>query len=161
MEPPSSRSGSDARASPPLTVLVPERRWRWLVPDAERVIRRAARAAGGRADAVVLDSDRAVKRLNARYRGRNKPTNVLTFDPVGGSGGDVVLAYGTVRREARQANRTASDHLAHLVVHAMLHLEGFDHGSAGEARRMEREEARLLSRIGVANPFKPRAPEAA
>ncbi len=160
MEPPSSRSGNDARASPPLTVLVPERRWRWLVPDAERVIRRAAQAAGGRADAVVLDSDRAVKRLNARYRGRNKPTNVLTFDPPGGSGGDVVLAYGTVRREAREANRTASDHLAHLVVHAMLHLEGFDHGSAGEARRMEREEARLLSRIGVANPFKPRAPGA-
>ena len=152
MEPPSRRTEGGARtAHPSVTVLVPERRWRCLVPGAERVVRRAAEVAGFRhAGAVVLDRDWSVRRLNARYRGRNKATNVLTFER------DVVLAYGVVRREACDAGRPASDHLAHLVVHAMLHLGGHDHATAGEARRMEREEARLLSRIGVPNPWKPR-----
>jgi probable rRNA maturation factor len=120
------------------------------------VVRRAAGVAAGNG-VVVLESDRAVRLLNARHRGRNKPTNVLSFEPPPGvPGGDIVIAYGVVRREAIEQGRTASDHLAHLVVHAMLHLDGFEHGSAGEARRMEMQEARLLSRIGVPNPWKPR-----
>jgi probable rRNA maturation factor len=94
------------------------------------------------------------------HRGRNKATNVLTF-PRPLAGGDVVVALGVVRREAADAGRTAGQHLAHLVVHAMLHLDGHDHGGAGEARRMEREEARLLSRLRVPNPWKPRAVAAA
>jgi probable rRNA maturation factor len=154
MEPPSSLPGGDL----PLAVLVPERRWRRLVPGAERVVRRAAQVAGGvDGGAVVLEGDLAVRRLNARHRGRNKATNVLTFEPAPGSaGGDIVLAYGVVRREAREARRPASHHLAHLVVHAVLHLDGFEHATAGAARRMEQAEARLLSRIGVPNPWKPR-----
>ncbi len=157
MEPRSRTTGSGAGRPPdPVTVLVPERRWRGLVPHAERVVRRAAGVAAGNG-VVVLESDRAVRLLNARHRGRNKPTNVLSFEPPPGvPGGDIVIAYGVVRREAIEQGRTASDHLAHLVVHAMLHLDGFEHGSAGEARRMEMQEARLLSRIGVPNPWKPR-----
>ncbi len=111
---------------------------------------RAAFAAGG-AGSVVLSSDRAVKQLNCRYRRRNKPTNVLTFD-----GGDIVLALETVRREAAAAGRPASHHLAHLVVHGALHLRGHDHHAAGAARRMEMAEARILHRIGVPNPWKRR-----
>ena len=136
-------------------MLVPERRWHRLVPKAERLVRRAVSVAGGGPAAVVLQSDVAVRRLNAAHRGRNKATNVLTF-PRPGEGGDVVLAFGVVRREAAASGRTAAQHLAHLVVHAMLHLDGHDHHGAGEARRMEREEARLLSRLGVPNPWKPR-----
>lgn len=143
---------------------MPETRWRRYVPNAERVIRRAVRIAsadGPIAGTVVLDGDRAVRRLNARHRGRNKPTNVLTFESLGDiegapAGGDIVLALGVVRREAVEAGRPVADHLAHLVVHGVLHLRGHDHGGAGEARRMEREEARLLARIGVPNPWKPR-----
>ena len=96
-----------------------------------------------------------MKRLNARHRGRNKPTNVLTFEPAApGLPGEIVLALGTVRREAAQAGRRPAHHLAHLVVHGGLHLRGHDHHGAGEARRMEMAETRILRRIGVGNPWK-------
>lgn len=119
-----------------------------MVPQVERLAARAAHAAGG-AGTVVLTSDAAVKRLNARHRGRNKPTNVLTFDS-----GDVVLAAGVVRREAAAAGRRPRHVLAHLVVHGALHLQGHDHGGAGEARRMELAETRILHRLRVPNPWR-------
>ncbi len=119
-----------------------------MVPRAEAVVARAARAAGG-AGVVVLASDGMVKRLNAQHRGRNKPTNVLTFDS-----GDIVLAAGVVRREAAAAGRLTWHVLAHLVVHGVLHLRGHDHGDAGEARRMERQETRILHRLRVPNPWR-------
>ncbi len=159
----SSAAAAAGRAGDDPVVTVVDRRWRRLVPDAERIARRAARAASDRAgaasaDTIVLDGDRAVRRLNARYRGRNKPTNVLTFEPPPGiRGGDIVLALGVVRREALGANKRPAHHLAHLVVHAVLHLGGHDHAGAGEARRMEAAEARILARLGVPNPWKPRA----
>ncbi len=116
-------------------------------------------AAGG-AGTVVLSSDRAVKRLNARHRRRNKPTNVLTFAPMRGFvGGDIVVALETVRREAQAAGRKPAHHLAHLVVHGALHLQGHDHHEAGEARRMEMAEARILHRLGIPNPWKRRIHE--
>ncbi len=129
-------------------VVISEARWRRIVPRAEVVAARAVRIAGG-AGAVVLASDLAVRRLNARHRGQNKPTNVLTFD-----GGDIILALGVVQREARAAGRRASHHLAHLVVHGALHLRGHDHDLPGDARRMEMAETRLLHRMGVPNPWR-------
>ena len=119
-----------------------------MVPQVERLAARAAAAAGG-IGTVVLSSDIEVKRLNARHRGRNKPTNVLTFDS-----GDVILAAGVVRREAQAAGRRAGHVLAHLVVHGALHLRGHDHGGAGEARRMELQEARILHGLRVPNPWR-------
>ena len=154
---PGTGSGSDAAGRSDVVVTVAEARWHRLVPGAERIVRRAAREAGG-AGAVVLDGDLAVRRLNARYRGRNKATNVLTFEPPPGiAGGDIVLALGVVRREALAENKRARHHLAHLVVHGCLHLRGYDHGDAGEARRMEATETRILARLGMPNPWKPRA----
>ncbi len=139
-----------------IDVLVEHRLWHRIVPRARALAARAAAAAGG-AGSVVLSTDRDVRRLNARHRNRNKPTNVLTFDPPPGmAGGDIVLALGTVRREAREAGRRPAHHLAHLVVHGALHLRGHDHARAGEARRMEMEEARILRRLGVPNPWKRR-----
>ena len=131
-------------------VIVAAPGWRRFVPGAEAVVRRAAAIAGG-ATTIVLDSDQAVRRLNARHRGIDRPTNVLTFD-----GGDVVLALGVVRREAAAERRRPAHHLAHLVVHAALHLQGHDHTHPGDARRMEMAEARLLSRLRVPNPWKAR-----
>ncbi len=138
--------------------------WRRFVPLAERVATRAARAAGT-VGSVVLADDRTVKRLNARHRGRNKPTNVLTYeasapghhgDRLGGDqlGGEMILALGVVRREAAASGRRTAHHLAHLVVHGSLHLRGHDHHRAGEARRMEMAEARILHRLRVPNPWK-------
>lgn len=135
-------------------VIVAEPRWRRLMPRPEALAARAARAAGS-VGAVVLSSDRAVKRLNARHRGRNKATNVLSFAPPPGmAGGDIVLALDVVRREAQAARRRPAHHLAHLVVHGALHLGGHDHHGVGETRRMEMAEARILRRLGVPNPWK-------
>src|ERR1700712_3474504 len=126
MEPPSRRSPRYGTS-----IIVADKVWRRMVPRAEAIAARAAHAAG-EVGTVVLTSDGEVKRLNARYRGRNKPTNVLTFDS-----GDVILASGVVRREAAAAKRQMRHVLAHLVVHGALHLRGHDHGGAGEARRVE------------------------
>lgn len=125
-----------------------------MVPSAEALIRRALTAAG-MAATVVLADDRTVRHLNARHRGRDKPTNVLTFDPAApGLPGEIVLARGVVRREAAAGAKRPAHHLAHLLVHGALHLAGHDHAEAGEARRMEMEEARILHRLGVPNPWK-------
>jgi probable rRNA maturation factor len=130
------------------------------VPRPDVLARRAAAAALAEAGArgsvtVLLADDAVVKRLNGRHRSKAKPTNVLSF-PAGIAGqlGDVALALGVVRREARAAGRRAADHLAHLVAHGALHLAGHDHLTAGEARRMERAEARVMRRLGRPNPWK-------
>ncbi len=145
---PDSRRGPASAGIP--EVIIEDRAWRRMVPGAERVVRRAAAVAGG-VGAVLLASDAAVRRLNRRHRGRDKATNVLTFDS-----GDIALAAGVVRREAAAAGRPVAHHLAHLVVHGALHLRGLDHGGVGEARRMEMAETRALHRMAVPNPWKPR-----
>jgi probable rRNA maturation factor len=163
---PSTSAGAPQHLATQPTVIVIDPRWRALIPNAERIAARAANAAGG-AGTVVLTSDREIKTLNARHRRKNKPTNVLTFDFGGGAnhapgggqgylGGDIVLALGTLRREARAARKPPAHHLAHLVVHGALHLRGYDHEEAGAARRMEMEEARILARLRVPNPWKRR-----
>jgi len=106
--------------------------------------------AGGAAN-VLLADNATVRRLNARHRGRDKPTNVLTFEP-----GDIILASGIVAAEAKREGKRAGHHLAHLVIHGMLHLQGFDHDRAGDARAMEMRETRLLARLGVPNPWRAR-----
>jgi len=166
MEPGSSRPGRKGRTpsaglrEEDVTVLLAAPGWRSAVPRPEALARRAAAAALAEAGArgavtVLLADDAAVKRLNGRHRAKAKPTNVLSF-PGGAPGhlGDVALALGVVRREARGAGRRAADHLAHLVAHGALHLAGHDHLGAGEARRMERAEARVMRKLGRPNPWK-------
>ena len=150
MEPEGSRGPAQAG----VPVIVADPAWRRVIPRAEAIAARAAQAAGG-TGSVVLADDRTVKRLNARHRGRNKPTNVLTYEPPApGLPGDVILALGTVCREAEAARRRPAHHLMHLVVHGALHLLGHDHHRAGDARRMEMAEARILHRLRVPNPWK-------
>ena len=138
---------------------------RWLVSlrTARAICRRAAEAAiegsGKRLPdpvsiAIALDSDAAVRRLNHTYRGKDKPTNVLSFPGARPFLGDIVLARQTVLREAREQDMRPADHLTHLVMHGTLHLLGYDH-ELGErqARRMERLETRLLAAMGIADPY--------
>ena len=142
-------------ASAGTEILVTDPAWRRIIATAEMLAGRAARAAGAGNTTVVLASDMDVKRLNARHRGKNKPTNVLTFEPAGpGLPGEIVLALGTVRREAAASGKRAAHHLAHLVVHGALHLQGHDHHHPGAARRMEMAESRILRGIGLPNPWK-------
>ena len=152
MEPGSSTAPASPDAG--VEIVIAEPAWRRFIRNPEALARRAARLTGV-AVTVMLSSDSHVKRLNARHRGRNKPTNVLTFEPpMPHAPGDVVLALGTVRREAKAAGKRPAHHLAHLVVHGALHLQGHDHHSAGEARRMEMLETWLLRRLGVPNPWR-------
>lgn len=147
---PGSRFPARAGNHQAIDVIVADPAWRRLVPHAARIAARAAAAAGA-TGTVVLAGDRAVRRLNARHRGRNKPTNVLTY---ASPAPEVVLALGVVRREAAAASRRPAHHLAHLVVHGALHLRGHDHLEAGEARRMEMAETRILHRLRVPNPWR-------
>ena len=137
-------------------ITVDDRGWRRLVRRLDWVASRAAEVTGSDVS-IVLSDDRTVRRLNARHRGQDKATNVLTFEAPGhGLPGEIVLARGTIQREAAAAGRSASDHMVHLIVHGALHLAGHDHLRAGEARRMELAETRLLARLGVGNPWRAR-----
>lgn len=130
-------------------IVITDRRWRAFVPDAALRVRRALAVCGIGAS-VALTDDKTVKRLNFRDRGKNKPTNVLTYEQPP----EILLAFGVVAREARREHKTIGNHLSHLIVHGALHLQGYDHHHPGEAREMEAEETRILARLGVPNPWR-------
>ena len=120
---------------------------------------------------IVLGDDAMLRRLNAKWRGKDAPTNVLSFPAQEGviampqasaplPLGDVVLAFGTVAEEAAAQGKALADHLAHLVVHGVLHLLGFDHQTAAAAGRMEGLETVVLGGLGVADPYRHTAPRA-
>jgi probable rRNA maturation factor len=154
---------------------------RWEDPDAARaIVRRAVRQAAAALStrpgelAIVLTDDAAMRRLNRDWRGIDAATNVLSFatigagrrmlDRVGGQSrernqlvashlGDVVLAYETLKREARRDGKSFDHHLAHLAVHGFLHLLGYDHESDAQARRMESAERAILRDLAVPDPY--------
>jgi probable rRNA maturation factor len=98
------------------------------------------------------------RRLNAQYRGKDKPTNVLSFPvpqlPVKGPLGDLVICPQVLRTEAREQKKSLRAHWAHLVVHGSLHLIGYDHEIDADASRMERREIAVLRRLGFSNPYR-------
>ena len=92
------------------------------------------------------------RRLNRTYRKKDYATNVLSF-PYGKGSGDIVLCHPVIAREARDQGKSLAAHYAHMVVHGMLHLSGYDHERRRDAERMEREEVRRLRRAGFADPY--------
>lgn len=94
--------------------------------------------------------------LNRRFRGRDHATNVLTFVYEEGAWlrGDIALCAPVVAREARAQGKGVAAHYAHLVVHGVLHLQGYNHGTEREARVMERRERRILGRLGYPDPYR-------
>lgn len=133
--------------------------WSGALPEVEAVVSRAASAALGtiKGDIVILlTDDETVRDINARFRDRDRPTNVLSF-PAAESAfphlGDLTLAYGVCAREAVEQGKTLSDHLSHLTVHGVLHLLGRDHEDDAEAEEMEDEERSILASLGVADPY--------
>lgn len=147
-------------------------------PAGEEAVRRAARRAfevAGGGDAaelcVVLADDAFVQTLNKTYRGKDKPTNVLSFptgaipvavgpEPLWGGEtgrarplGDIVLAEETLTREASEQGKSFADHLSHLVVHGVLHLLGEDHEEDDAAEAMEALEREILASLGIADPY--------
>lgn len=172
--PSASAAEPPAEAEPPerimLTIVAESGDWSGF-PAIERAITDAAaalarhlrcRRAHGAEASVVLGSDRMVRDLNRTYRGKDAPTNVLSFPfqpPPGvvGDGerylGDVVLAAETIAREAAERGIAPTRHVQHLVVHGLLHLLGFEHEADAEAEAMEQLEIEILSALGIADPY--------
>lgn len=150
--------------------------WGDAVPHAEAVVRRAATAAigaGGEAAtasttveiSILLADDAELRRLNLAWRDRDEATNVLSFPaddaiegapPHGGPRllGDVALALETVMEEAARDGKSPADHLAHLVVHGVLHLLGHDHLDDGGAAAMEALEVEVLAGLEISDPYR-------
>ena len=115
---------------------------------------------------VCLTSDDHVRALNAKWRGKDKPTNVLSF-PMAESYelqdesvaqkelllGDIILAHGICEAEAGEKGVPFEEHAAHLLVHGTLHLLGYDHLDDADAAEMESREVRALARLGIRNPY--------
>jgi probable rRNA maturation factor len=138
-----------------ITLVVEDARWR-KVRGLQAKVKRAAGAAAKAARlkgevTILLAGDRRLRALNHDFRGKDQPTNVLSF-PAGG-GGDVAIAYGVTAREAKAQGKRLADHAAHLVVHGVLHLAGYDHIRAKDAKAMEPLEVKILKRLGVADPY--------
>ena len=161
----------DGRGRPiEIALEILDHRWLEELPRARALVRRAVMAtlggaglrlpAAGANIAVALADDRFVRRLNREHRSKDQPTNVLSYPadrprrrrearPLG----DIVLALGTVRREARAQRKTLSAHATHLVVHGVLHLLGHDHLADRDAEAMEALEVRILARLRIADPY--------
>ena len=160
------------KRAPSVSVVVDEPRWR-AEPSALRLMRKAIRLGLSAtphpghalpslpsAVTVLLTHDRRLRELNAFFRGKDKATNVLSFSPGredAGYLGDIALAFGVVAKEARSQRKTLAEHAAHLALHGVLHLLGYDHEIANEASRMEALEIALLEQLGIADPYRPRA----
>ena len=169
---PRQRAHRPSRIEVKMSLIVEDGRWRkdkgWL-----RLIRRAARRAldaspraafrvnssakqgvAGRGVTVLLAGDARLRKLNREFRGHNKPTNVLSFPSSSADYlGDVALAYETVAREAKAQGKAFPHHAAHLAVHGILHLLGYDHQQRIDAKDMELLEIIIMEQLGLADPY--------
>jgi probable rRNA maturation factor len=102
---------------------------------------------------ILLSGDKKLAALNHDFRGKAKPTNVLSFPGSDGYAGDIAIAYGVTAAEAKAAGKKFLDHATHLVVHGVLHLAGYDHERPKDAAVMEPLEVKVLARLGIADPY--------
>ena len=165
--PRSGRAGQSKR--PAVAIIIEEPDWR-TQPRVITTIRRAAglalaaksaysRAHWNRASvSVLLTDDARLKQLNAAFRNQTKPTNVLSFPALPDLwpyAGDIAVAYGVLRRESAAQSKSLAAHAAHLTIHGILHLLGYDHERPDEAKVMENLEILLLGKLGIADPYAP------
>jgi probable rRNA maturation factor len=153
-----------------IEIQVEDPAWREALPEVEAVVMRAAAAALGEAATpggdplatVLLEGDDAAQALNARFRDRDAPTNVLSFPAAPAPGapdddpylGDIILAFGVCSHEAADQGKPLAHHLSHLVIHGLLHLQGHDHQADDEAEVMEARERMLLAGLGIDDPYR-------
>jgi len=146
----------------PVEIQIDDPAWRPHGTELTAQIKRSARLAllcAEQANAnggltVLLTGDERVRALNRDHRGKDKPTNVLSFPSrAPGYLGDIAIASGVAAREANAAGLSLTDHVLHLVVHGVLHLLGYDHESPAEAEDMESLEAKILAEMNIPNPY--------
>jgi len=160
---------------PLIDINISEPEWKDSFLDVDEVARRAMtmtlkmamlpRVLDGRQieASIVLANDDLTQVLNREYRGKDKPTNVLSFaaleagDPAPPDGpypiGDIILAYQTIDRESKEQGKFFKDHFTHMIVHGTLHLLGYDHETEDEANIMESLEIRILEKMNIQNPY--------
>ncbi|MCT7374328.1 rRNA maturation RNase YbeY [Chelativorans salis] len=121
----------------------------------------ATGAGSGQTLGILFTDDENIRTLNARFRGKDKPTNVLSFPAPPGMAppstpphmGDIALARETIVREANAEGKAFDHHLTHLVIHGFLHLAGYDHETGQEAEEMESLERRILKGLAIGDPY--------
>lgn len=143
-------------------IAVKDSAWGDVLEDPDPVCVRAIQAAlsvlenprHGELSIALLD-DAAIQTLNREHRGKDVPTNVLSFPNDGPAPllGDIVLARGTLLREAEEKGIGAADHAVHLLIHSFLHLQGYTHEADDEAVLMEGLEIKALASLGIDNPY--------
>ncbi|NNC38211.1 MAG: rRNA maturation RNase YbeY [Acidimicrobiales bacterium] len=153
-----------------IDIHVEDLRWTEFVDLLDSLVSRAIRASLAYLNAhelahcdfsevsLAFVSDDKIQKLNAEYRGKDKPTNVLSFPGTEIDGfkpllGDIVLAYETAVAEALDRSIERDDHIVHLVVHGFLHLMGYDHENNQDADIMESIEIKILEGLGIASPY--------
>ncbi|NQV47163.1 MAG: rRNA maturation RNase YbeY [Rhodospirillaceae bacterium] len=162
---------------PDIDISIADDAWSSAFPGAEDACRKAALAVLATTTyeageiSIVLSNDDQVRTLNRDYRGKDKPTNVLSFASLDAGAptpanapvllGDVIVALETARDEADSEGKTLSHHLSHLIVHGVLHLLGYDHQEDKAAHEMEELETAILESLGVGDPYSGEARKAA
>jgi len=160
------RQAPERRTSPPhIDIQMQSPLWN-TQPLALQTVREAVDAAAGALSteggevSILLTDDSEIARLNRDWRGIDKPTNVLSFPASSHRAsqgekllGDIVIAYETLEREARDESRDFLHHLAHLAVHGFLHLIGFDHETNAQAEEMEGLESSIMMRLNMPDPY--------
>jgi len=144
-----------------IEIVIEEKAWRKAEPRVRSLVKAAVVAALKAEDrasgdvVVLLAADSRLQALNQAFRGKDAPTNVLSFPGTDASGalGDIALALGVCTREAAEQGKTLAAHLQHLTAHGVLHLLGYDHETDAEAEVMEAKERLILAGLGVADPY--------
>jgi probable rRNA maturation factor len=163
-----TRKRTRTKNPPQIEVTVRSARWRKR-PTAKTIVKKAVLAAARAVStrpielAIVLSDDSAIRALNRNWRGKNAPTNVLSFPatapgkarPASPYVGDIVIAYQTTAREAVAEGKPFNHHLTHLAIHGFLHLLGYDHENDRDAQKMERLERKILKRLAIPDPYAP------
>ena len=112
---------------------------------------------------IRLSNDKDVKAFNLKWKGVNKPTNILSFlnsDKVFSYEnnmiylGDIIISYDTLLKEVRSRKIDFQDHLSHILIHGILHLKGYTHDKEEDTRKMQNEEKRILKNLNIKNPYK-------
>ncbi len=159
-----------------IDITIEEGAWHAELPDIESLTQKILQKARQHPDisanlnghansevSITLSGDEFIRNLNREYRGKNKPTNVLSF-PLTEDGdfstdigllslGDIIMAYETVKQESQEQKKNFRDHYAHLLIHGFLHLLHYDHEENDEAENMERLEAEILGTLKISNPY--------
>jgi phosphate starvation-inducible protein PhoH and related proteins len=170
-QPISTAAVTSVKRSLEIEVAVDSTDWTERLPNIEQRVEQVAQATWkaightvgeDAAVAILLADDPTLANLNSRFRGIDKPTNVLSFEPEGelpAMGdearhiGDIAIAYETVSREAIAQDKTLDQHLSHMIVHGLLHLVGYDHQVTDDRNRMETIERAILAELGVPDPY--------